>query len=77
MNSIEKEKNVQKFAKKRQYKVETDSEEEEEQEEEDETETEPEEIREDTLKKTKIVVARKIKEETKKNKQKQNRKEKD
>ena len=37
-----------------------DSEEKEEQEEEDETESEPEEIREDTLRKTKTFVARKF-----------------
>ena len=65
-NSIEKEKIVKKTAKKREYRVETDSEEEEEQQEEDKTESKPEKIREDTLKKTKTVVARKTKEETKK-----------
>ena len=73
-NSIEKEKIVKKTAKKWQYKVETDSEEGEEQEEEDETESEPEEIREDTLKKPKTVVARKIKEETRKEKKNKTKK---
>ena len=52
-----------------------DSEEGEDQEEKDETESEPEEIREGSLKKPKTIVARKIKEETKKKKkQKQNQK---
>ena len=65
INSIGKENIVKKTAKKRQYKVETDSVEEEEQEE-DQTESEPKEIREDTLNKLKVIVARKIKEDTKK-----------
>ena len=56
INSIKKEKIVKKCRKK-QYKVETDSEEKEEQEEEGETESEPEEIRQNTLNKTKTIVA--------------------
>ena len=42
INSIEKEKNVEEFARKGQHKIETKSEEEEEQEKEGETENEPE-----------------------------------
>ena len=42
INSIEKEKNVEEFAKKRQHDIETESEEEEEQEKEGEAENEPE-----------------------------------
>ena len=64
INFIEKEKIIKKTTKNRQYKVETDSGQEEE--EEGKAESEPKEIGDEGAKKQKAIVARKIKEDAKK-----------